>query len=389
MKNEMFHRNDTIKQSELVTESELFLEVTEKINVFANILAIIIGIFGNLLTIFVYSYKKFRVNSSNVYLLCLAINNCLFLIVHFFDDVIRTYKQIFLNDENKIDQAFYDFIISINIIDRFSLACRLGNYFRYVLRFISAYIVLSFTIQRLFLVYSPLTHKLRYKKTAWLSVGCLILISLLINYWVLYLFDLRNQNGILYCDMKTHWRKEYFHITIIYISITLLIPSVIIVISNTIIIFKTYKKPKKPKIMFNLKSKTKNIINSNKKLARELMPSKKSSLGLNSTKSYLSTNKIVAKISSKTNSAKKVTKVLLFISFSFVVLNLPYLITWLGFYYGIAFKNLDQIKKNYLFAALQISEIFYILNYGLLFYLFSASGFIFKNRFVKPKITTI
>jgi hypothetical protein len=189
--------------------------------------------------------------------------------------------------------------------------------------------------------------------------------------------------------MKTHWRKEYFHITIIYISITLLIPSVIIVISNTIIIFKTYKKPKKPKIMFNLKSKTKNIINSNKKLARELMPSKKSSLGLNSTKSYLSTNKIVAKISSKTNSAKKVTKVLLFISFSFVVLNLPYLITWLGFYYGIAFKNLDQIKKNYLFAALQISEIFYILNYGLLFYLFSASGFIFKNRFVKPKITTI
>ena len=210
MKNEMFHRNDIIKQSELVTESELFLEVTEKINVFANILAVIIGIFGNLLTIFVYSYKKF------------------------------------------------DFIISINIIDRFSLACRLGNYFRYVLRFISAYIILSFTIQRLFLVYSPLAHKLRYKKTAWLSVGCLILISLLINYWVLYLFVLRNQNGILYCDMKTYWRKEYFHITIIYISITLLIPSVIIVISNTIIIFKTYKKPKKAKIIFNLKSKTKN-----------------------------------------------------------------------------------------------------------------------------------
>lgn len=386
--------SDEYKQK--IASSELILDYSIKINIFATIFAIIIGSFGNLLTILVYSRKKFRINSSNVYLFCLALNNCLFLVVHFFEDILRTYKNVFLKNSSSTTRSFYDFINLINITDRFDSTCKLINYFRYVLRFISAYIIVAFTIQRVILVFSPLFHKLRYKRSAWISVFFIAFLSCLLNMWVPFLFEVQSENEIDYCDMKKVWKKEYFSITIFYICVIILVPSLIILVCNFIIICGTYRIKRsfyKTKKNLSLNAKSihfKRMLNANK-LTSHLqhqtecrMSLKRNRLNSKSKKIHLTSNKLVSKISGKTNSAKKWTKMLLFISFSYILLNLPYLISWMLFYYHIAFKNIDLVLKNYLFASLQISEIFYVLNYGLLFYLYSASGSIFKNRLAKP-----
>lgn len=65
--------------------SNYFLEQTRKINILTVLIIIIVGLVGNFLTIVVFSQKRFRINSSNVYLLCLAVVDALFLLLHFFE----------------------------------------------------------------------------------------------------------------------------------------------------------------------------------------------------------------------------------------------------------------------------------------------------------------
>ena len=65
-----------------IKKSSEILEKTVQINIFSTIPTIFIGLFGHSLTIFLYSKKRYRLNSSCVYLLCLAIIDSSFLIVH-------------------------------------------------------------------------------------------------------------------------------------------------------------------------------------------------------------------------------------------------------------------------------------------------------------------
>jgi len=64
--------------------SYLFLEQSRKINLVLTSIVIIFGLVGNSLIIFIFGQKRFRKNSFNIYLLCLAINDSIFLIVQFF-----------------------------------------------------------------------------------------------------------------------------------------------------------------------------------------------------------------------------------------------------------------------------------------------------------------
>ena len=63
------------KETEDLLNSHFFLALSGKINLFGILIAITVGLIGNFLTIFVFSQKRFRNNSSNIFLLCLAIND--------------------------------------------------------------------------------------------------------------------------------------------------------------------------------------------------------------------------------------------------------------------------------------------------------------------------
>lgn len=144
--------------------SKYIFERARSINILLSTLIIIVGLVGNFLAVFVFLQKKFRTNSASVYLLCLAMSDGLFLLTHFFEDTLRTYIDLYLNQNikvheycrNHVDMAQYNlttmyktslsastqgFLRSLNITDRFDFFCVLFNYFRYFLRFISAYII--------------------------------------------------------------------------------------------------------------------------------------------------------------------------------------------------------------------------------------------------------
>lgn len=85
----------------------------------------------------------------------------------------------------------------------------------------------------------------------------------------------------------------------------------------------------------------------------------------------------VAKVSSDSNN--KITRMLLLMSFSYAVLNLPYFISWCMFFYHIGFQRASNTLKYYLFSAINLSEIFYVLNYGVHFFIYCASGKKFRH----------
>ncbi len=82
------------------------------------------------------------------------------------------------------------------------------------------------------------------------------------------------------------------------------------------------------------------------------------------------------------SNSQTVLKTLLFISFTYAILNLPYFIAWSVFFYEIAYNKIKAFGKNYLFTALQITEIFYILNYSIYFYINFILGSSFRDQFL-------
>ena len=68
--------------SNALSTSEYALELSREVNIYFTAVIVFFGLIGHLLTILVYSRREFRTNSSHAYLLCLAINDGLFLITH-------------------------------------------------------------------------------------------------------------------------------------------------------------------------------------------------------------------------------------------------------------------------------------------------------------------
>ncbi len=176
-------------------------------------------------------------------MLCLALNDNLFLKVHLFENVLRTYQNFYSisTSNSEFMFQFNQFIRLINIIERYEVACRLVNYLRYVLRLISALIIVAFTLQRLIIVSNPLMTKFKSKNFAWKTVGTISIVSILINCWIPFLFEVHTDLENSYCGIKVAWKSEYLTITFVYMTFTMLIPIIIIFIANIMTICKTVK----------------------------------------------------------------------------------------------------------------------------------------------------
>ena len=356
-------------------------ENSNKIYLISTLVIIVVGLIGHFLTIFVFGQQRFRKNSSNVYLLCLAINDSFYLVTHFFEDTVRTY--IFLNEQDS-----NRFILALNIIDQNEIICRLVNYFRYVLRFVSAYIIVAFTIQRVFLVCKPFSTKFKSKKSAWITVAFILLVAVVINSWILFVLEIRHDEKIFYCDVKQKWSKEYFNSTLIYILLIMLVPILVIFICNSIIILKIVTNSRRDKfniLHLNRANKSIDITTELSTMTRQntkinLIINSSGNLNLRIKPYYMNMNQIINKVTEKANNSKKITKMLVFISFTNAFLNLPYFILWTLNYYEIMLNDSELLDQSDLYSALKISEIFYLLSFGVFFYIYYASGSVFRNQ---------
>ena len=188
-------------------KSSHFIIETRRINFYFSVLIIALGLIGNTIAIGVFSRKKIRSSSTSIYLLCLSVSDSLYLVAHFFEDTLKSYidhfihKTEFINEEclvyslnydnvtssNAYDQSFVKFI---NIIDRFDFFCRSINFVRYFLRFTSAYIIVSFTIQRTRAIRSPLLkHQLESKLALGLTAFVILLFGLVSASWIPFMLQ--------------------------------------------------------------------------------------------------------------------------------------------------------------------------------------------------------
>jgi len=335
--------NDEI--DEIGEENFQFLYRTKLLNIFFTLIITVIGLTGHGLTIHIYSLKKRRLNSQSIYLLCLSINDGLFLIVNFFEDTIRSIQSLEINYLSSL-------IEQLNIIDKYNPTCKFINYLRNVLRFASAYIIVAFTLKRLLIVFP--NNKLKNTQNAtWLTCILILAFSLIINLWTPFLFQIQSDDtSRLYCDIKKVFKSEYFLILIVYIFIIMFIPISVILISNLLILIQAFK--------------------ADSKLRKNLVPESTELVSVT-----VSSNK---NAKNKSQNINKMSKILLLISFTYALLNLPYFIMWCLFFKEVAFNQNSLIEKNNLFAGVQITEIFFILNYSIHFYINYLSSSRFRRQ---------
>lgn len=367
-----------MNESNLTEASLSLVNLAKHLNFFSVLLAILIGLASNFLTIIVFSQKRFRTNSSNVYLLVLAFVDSSFLLAHFFEDTVRTFDELYLDHDytnltrtTKFDKLFH----MLDITNRIEFVCRLVNFLRYTLRFMSAYIVVIFTLQRLFLVYKPLSMSFKSNQSAWLTVLVIAFISFILNVWTLYFFQLQTESNKSYCDPS--WQREYFFIVFVYVTLIVLIPILIIFTSNLLIIKKTHKEETKRKSLQKM-----DLL----KPERTTRQTSKTELSLGNfrvNRKSVSIPQVV--VLKKSYNSKKVAHTLLVVSFSYAFLNLPYFFTWLVYYLnGLNDTTTihSEANSNFLFAAFKIAEIFFIYNYSIKFFIYCASGTMFRERLV-------
>ena len=321
-------------------------EFVHKIILFSNLFVILSGLIGNLSTFLVFIQSRFRRNSTNIFLLVLAINDFFYLIFYFIDDSIITIQYTYEIKMNFISDTLNDLKLY-----------HLIKYVRYVLRNISSYTVVIFTIQRLMLVYRPFSYRLKSKKSAWKLIFVIIFLSITSNIWILYKFNLENNFGLI----------------LAYIIYIILIPVLIILCSNIILIINLFKNNT---IILNISKSTTtesmNRLNNNQTTTTTTTPINRPY--------YLSFNQFINKIALKANNPKHLTKMLLFISITYGLLNLQYLIVWSAVYQiNSKLKNNDD-QMNIHTIYLRISELIYLINFSMNFYIYCLSGSVFRKQ---------
>jgi hypothetical protein len=331
---------DTFISYNLAKNNNASLILEPKIISYFRYSVFVIGLIGNCINLILFLKKEFRNNLSHIYLLCLSLIDSLFLIAC---------------------------IISIELNLSYEILCKLIHFSSYMMQFTSSIIILVFTVQRVYIIYMPVSVKYKTKTSAWRSVLIILVFAFILNLWTFLVFEIKSDSDK--CSVNTKLENEYIWINLIFSLVTILMPIVIIFILNIIIICKLvidHVKMKKIKRNNNRK------IEKNPKIANQ--PSSIEIEQFELKPHYLTFDQIIHKKTKNLNHySKKITILMLIISFTFIALNLPYLITAI-----LVYQN--EFLKTQLILALKITEIVYYLNYGIKFYIYLLCFVIFRSN---------
>ena len=98
---------------------------------------------------------------------------------------------------------------------------------------------------------------------------------------------------------------------------------------------------------------------------------------------YLTLSHLTSKGSGKSINSKKITKSLVFISFFYAIFNFSYFLCFALYHFEWTLNrssSIDYVHLNFMKAGVEISEIFMMANYSMIFILYSATGTIFRTQ---------
>ncbi len=355
-----FIENFTSKNAHFLLDSNsssipFVLETTTKLTTYAMLPVLVLGLVGNIFILILFSQKEMSSSLNHVYLRCLALFDSIFLVVYF--------QRTFLNNHPQLGSN--------------KLTCQAFSYLLFLMRFVSSYVCVSFSIQRLFTIYMPLSARFKSKASAWNLVLTVVWLGVIVNLWVPFVID----KSLNTCDVDIEYKTEYYHANFSFEIITVFVPIVLICLMNSLIIYKLVKDETK------LKHKRKTSTDAR---TRHLISSDLTSLGAVNRMSfeikphYLPFDHLLKKKTKNSlNYSKKITVLMLLLSYSYVIFHLPYLLTWSFYYIEInlwPFSLTLAIHYQY-FCFIKISEVFYVLNFGIKFYVYFACCTLFGSQY--------
>jgi hypothetical protein len=289
------------------------------------LLLVIVGCIGNAFVIIIFGQKAFRTtircvgSSMSVYpfLFYMAISDTMYLIILFC---------LWLSNY-------------INVLHR-PVICQLTLYLTYVCNFINAYYTIAFTAQRLFAVINPIrvSHVLSWYRSRCLALSIIIFACLLYSYLP---FLIGTEGGKCYSRPEHRWINKYMDI--IDCIIVFLIPYIVIITMNTIILI-SLRRMKHNRHEFLFQSHSQLIT------MREL---------------------------TRRNASRKMTKLLLTVSTSYLIICAPYscIHTWR------LLKNHENENKNSHLINLERYALFiYYISFAMNFYLYIVFGSKFRRE---------
>ncbi|CAF1339747.1 unnamed protein product [Adineta ricciae] len=398
--------------------------IEQYMSIYGPFILTTVGIIGNILSILIFLSPRYRRQSSHFYLLSLALSDLCFLIINLLEDTFRNHNQLYHSH--------------LNFLDRSSTSiCILVQYARNLTRSLSSWIIVSFTIERLLVVFYPLKRAtICRRKIARFVVLFLFCLSFVSNLNVPFHYGIISSSTPMendtICDIIPKYRSIYMRFAITTMISVYLAPMCIIGFVNMLICCKLWRKSlfmdeddasltTKDKHRFfsrqtfsslwrflaclhlSRRSSTSSIVTKQSLHGRTSSLSQYQSIGplLNTdaqinghlindelqnrppprSPSTLSTSfpnqtkkQSVSSIKAYIQSrTHRVTATLLLVSCSFVLLNTPYCVVWIANY-------LEKFGNATLKSVKEITELFMLTNFCINFLLYCVSGKAFRTE---------
>ncbi|GFO01723.1 C-c chemokine receptor type 1 [Plakobranchus ocellatus] len=291
-----------------------------------------VGLGGNLLSLIVFLSRNMRKLSASKYLAALSVSDICALIFYVLTDWLRrglpnypgSIQSYFLEEEG---------------------TCQVLTYLGYVSRFISAWIIVTFTMERYIGVCHPLRRKdiCGSKSAQKVIVSLLVIAFIILSYKPLLTsrqeYKLQNRTMTRCTPDPAHAFLSYVLDSSFALSITL-VPFTIISVLNSLIIRRLQRR--------KIRNFARCIVTEESVIRMEF------------------------------------TVILLVVSFVFIALNLPYFIVWskrfLQAFYGTADSEADSDSFDQSGAELLITRVIFYLNYCVNFFLYSVTGAYFRKE---------
>jgi hypothetical protein len=360
--------------------NELFYNFSKYFNVITNTLITLFGLFGNTMSICIFRSENYRKNSVQASLILLSFADLFVLLLQYLDFTFRQWINLF---------GFYS--SSFNFVDKSVFFCKLIPYLKNVFKTISIYTLILITLERIVILYFP------FKRSKWLkhskrSNFYLFWSALVFNSYVL-LFNTLEQHSVnrqLYCTIRKNFLAIYFYVDIIFVGFTIMIPSIIILILSIFLVRKVSSNYPSWTDFYKASSKSNNSRKKSKYHATSVFSSESTNffkvsngfkmrkmLRLPSTSRSLKPNNIINiesvakkadeqenvdikqintykssidRISQiKTKHSIKTTCLLILLSKWFVILHLPYFISWVIYHVQLRTLKHESTKNVSLF----------------------------------------
>lgn len=292
---------------------------------------LIIGIFGNSLSLNVFLSKNMRSLSASTYLAALSSADLLTLVFYV---TVEWLRRGLVHLSPDVRMTFLDF----------EGVCQIQLYLSYIFRFLSAWIVVAFTVER----YIGVCHPLRRRNICTTSGTRRIIIGLIVFACIFVLYK-PIMSGVQtperrppVCARKDDYAFISFVFDSIFAGMITLVPFIIITVLNLLIIRKLFIR---------------------NKMQRECK---------------VITEESIIRL--------EFTLILLAISFCFIAFNVPYFAVWFrNFLHASYFQSslstkTDVANYEYWQGVLRITRTIFYMNYCINFFLYSITGAYFRRE---------